>query len=251
MASFNPNLLIEKSLKPYKEVLCKHDIYNKLILPEDFRTFMEFHVFSVFENMLLQKRLEMGTEFEINKLLYVVLSDMKLGNVQQYNRLFFAYMNAMDECDADTSYIDAFVHFIKEGKSFEEAIVLLDVDSSIKYYLDHAWTLLNVDDYYKILCSYIYTRNETVMDIFKQMKERLGSMSGFDGLRDYIDAYLSPKFQEKVELKREEFLALIDMDLDKLDHSTQVAVDSFYARMKLWDSIVVSLKSSYVNAFVD
>lgn len=134
MSNYNPNIIIENSLKPYKLILKNHDIYNKLILPEDFRKFMEFHVFSVFENMLLQKRMELGDDFEINKLISIVLGDLRVENEEHYNRLFFSFLEAMDECDADTSNIDAFIHFMKEGKSYEEAIVLLNVDSSIKYY---------------------------------------------------------------------------------------------------------------------
>lgn len=82
------------------------------------------------------------------------------------------------------------------------------------------------------------------------MHVRLEKMADFNGLRSYMEAYLSPKFQDKIERKRVEFIALVDTDLDKMDDATQVAVDAFYARMKLWDSIVIELKKSYLNQFV-
>lgn len=235
---------ISKALMPFQNVLANHAIYNKVVNEEQFKTFMEFHIFEVLENILIRKRLEMGSDFDANKLVASFITDFKAERIDNVNKHFFQFYEAMEDVDADITVIDQFIFSLKEGKCFEEALVLLNVDASVKYYLDHVWTLLNTTEDYLILGAYVYSRIAVVCDIFQKLANRIKDNSKFELLFDYMTTYAGDHFQSKIDQKKVTFSAIIGKDFDKIEETKQMAIDSFYARMKIWDSIVYSLRKS-------
>src|SRR3954471_9932469 len=118
----NPQLTaLEDKLQPFYTRLASHPLYASFRTIEDLRTFMETHVFAVWDFMSLLKALQRGLTCVkvpwiplensaarlINEIVRDEESDLSLtGHTISH---FDLYYSAMTECGSNTSCIDRFM----------------------------------------------------------------------------------------------------------------------------------------------
>ncbi|MEL7146291.1 MAG: DUF3050 domain-containing protein, partial [Bacteroidota bacterium] len=119
---------IEKELRPYKDVLANHPLYQQIQSIESIKIFMEYHVFAVWDFMSLLKSLQQTITCVqvpwvpvsnptlarfINEIVWGEESD--LDHLGQAKSHYDMYLESMHEVGAQTTSINDFLTLLRSG----------------------------------------------------------------------------------------------------------------------------------------
>ena len=122
---------LQASIEPLRTKLAHHPLYNKINSREKLQTFMQHHVYAVWDFMSLLKTLQNGltctqvpwfpagnadTRFLINEIVVGEEADVDLNGVRKSH--FELYLSAMAQCGANTSEIQNFISALKKTNNF-------------------------------------------------------------------------------------------------------------------------------------
>ena len=125
---------LEEQITPARDVVVSHPMYSKLDTREAITTFMEHHVFAVWDFMSLLKSLQRnltcvevpwvptgptGSRRLINDIVLVEESDELQGEFISH---FELYIEGMAQAGADTSVIGNFIDLLRTGMPVSEAL---------------------------------------------------------------------------------------------------------------------------------
>src|SRR6266704_4200354 len=125
---------LKDSIEPTRQKVIGHPLYHQLTTIDSVVTFMEYHVFAVWDFMSLLKTLQRrltcvqvpwvpsgptGSRRLINDIVLVEESDERGGGFISH---FELYLDGMAEAGADTSVIGAFIDRLRAGQPVLQAI---------------------------------------------------------------------------------------------------------------------------------
>jgi hypothetical protein len=183
--------LFEDKLAPYKDQLLHHPLYYKLNSTKAIQTFMEYHVFAVWDFMSLVKALQRkltctdlpwvpvgspSTRRLINEIVWGEESD-----VDQFNQPashFELYLKAMEEIGADTAPVKNLLAEIQNGTPWETAVAKSSIPDEIKSFLNFSLTTATQAPVHVIASVFTYGREDLIPDLFiaiiKEMAKKKG-----------------------------------------------------------------------------
>src|SRR5258708_17894843 len=122
---------IKKATEPLRQQIINHKVYSAINDMDDLKIFMQYHVFAVWDFMSLLKALQNNltctsipwfpkgspdTRHLINEIVVGEESDVdSFGNRKSH---FELYLDAMQQCGADTSQIEKFIAVLKNTDDF-------------------------------------------------------------------------------------------------------------------------------------
>ncbi|WP_460972107.1 DUF3050 domain-containing protein [Spirosoma migulaei] len=125
---------IQQSIEPLRQEIINHKVYDAIQSVDDVRVFMQYHVFAVWDFMSLLKALQLNltctlvpwfpkgsaeTRYLINEIVAGEESDVDMDGTRKSH--FELYLDAMQQCGADTAPIETFVAILKETGDFDQA----------------------------------------------------------------------------------------------------------------------------------
>ncbi len=135
----NPKILeLNKKIQPYKDDVVNHYLYRRLNSIKDVAILMEHHIYAVWDFMSLLKNLQsilactsspwkpIG-DGKIRQLInnIVLEEESDIGQDGNPSSHYEMYLDAMQECGADTSNIKKFVANVTEKKYLKSAKELM------------------------------------------------------------------------------------------------------------------------------
>ena len=119
-------LKIQTRIEPLRQQIINHEVYSAINDIDDLKVFMQYHVFAVWDFMSLLKALQNNltcttipwfpkgsadTRHLINEIVVGEESDVDLNGERKSH--FELYLDAMKQCEADTSSIELFTSILK------------------------------------------------------------------------------------------------------------------------------------------
>ena len=145
---------IKETISPLINKIVNHQLYSAIEDIEDMRIFMQYHVYAVWDFMSLLKSLQKNltcvnvpwfpvgdadTRYLINEIVTGEESDIDLNGVRKSH--FEMYLDAMDQCGADTVGIKTFIKEIQKhgdlNKAFAVAKNTVCSSRICKFYIQH------------------------------------------------------------------------------------------------------------------
>ena len=149
---------INQSIQSQKDILLHHPLYQKVQTIEDLHHFLESHVYAVWDFMSLLKALQSKltctstpwfptvnteTRYLINEIVTAEESDLTLDGHRQSH--FEMYLEAMQDCGANTAEVEQFLASIRSLNNIFVAIKTSELHPNIKAFLD--FTFRVIEDY--------------------------------------------------------------------------------------------------------
>ena len=146
---------LEKSLSKTRSRLISHPLYNQLDTKKKLTSFMEIHVFAVWDFMSLIKALQRNltcidvpwvpnsNNFSgrlVNEIVLAEESDVDLNNNPKSH--FELYLESMKDIGADLSLINKFIKTISLNKSYEKTINDIEIPKEIKEFMDFTFKII-------------------------------------------------------------------------------------------------------------
>ena len=240
----NPKISeLNEKLQPYRNEIVKHKLYSKLKTKSDIKKLMESHVFAVWDFMSLLKALQIKlTCFEIpwrpigdpkirrlvNSIVLEEESDVDSeGNPASH---FELYLEAMKECEAETSTIETFMKNLNKNSRPK---INEDIDS----FLNTTFSIIEGGKSHEIASAFTFGREDLIPDMFLAIVNDMNKEKSFDKFVYYLERHIELDGGDHGPLALELICNLCGDDEKKWDEVQEVAIKCLKARKLLWDKI--------------
>ena len=251
--------LIHSRTEAVRLRLLQHPIYQRVDRPAAIRTFLESHVFAVWDFMSLLKRLQRDltcvklpwmpvgdpeVRFLINEIVCGEESD--LGPDGERFSHFELYHRAMREAGADTSAIDAFLNSIQAGESTESALARPGLPAGVRPFTGFTLKLACTGQLHETAAAFTYGREDVIPEMFLPLVNTLvaSGHSQFGLLRYYLERHIALDGGHHGQLARRMMDRLCGEDPQKWDEAAKAATAAIEERIRFWDAILTRLPAA-------
>ena len=239
-------------LDEYRSVLVNHPLYNKIDSIDAIQRFMETHVFAVWDFMSLLKRLQIEltcasipwvpvgnpiTRRLINEIVFGEESDVdENGHAVSH---FELYLQAMEEIGADTRAITTFIRQLKQGESWENALVNSGVSQAAIQFVRNTMACVEHAPIHVVAGVFTYGREDLIPDMFVSIVRELSEKghSGAQTLVYYLERHIEIDGDEHGPMALQMIEELCGGDPTKKQESIHAAKQALESRIELWDAI--------------
>jgi hypothetical protein len=247
-------------IRPLREELNQHPIYESLRSIDDLKVFMRHHVFAVWDFMSLLKYLQQhiapartpwmplgdpALRHLINQLVLEEESDVAPGadGAPVYGSHFEHYCAAMDEVGADSAIPRRFLDLVREH-GIDKALYSDLVPLPARYFSETTFCFIREDKPHAAAAALAMGREQVIPEMFRHFLREvhiseLQAPSFHYYLKRHI--HLDEDFHGPLSLRLLE--ALCGGDAGKIDEAETAAEEAICARIRFWDGVLEAIQA--------
>jgi hypothetical protein len=243
---------LRSAIAPARQALLAHPIYQDLRRHDSLRTFMEYHVFAVWDFMSLLKTLQQrlccvavpwlpnppsaGSRL-VNEI--VVAEETDEDGQGGYASHFDLYRRSMIGCGADTSKIDQLLARLRTGGDVRQAMIAIELPEPLVRFVSHTFEVIDSGDLCRIAATFTFGREDLLPGVFQKIVDELNSQAGgsLDDFRYYLLRHVELDGNEHGPMAARLIEELCADDDIKWRTAQQAALQALDARLSLWDAI--------------
>jgi hypothetical protein len=233
-----------------------HEMYSRLDSHAAIVTFMEHHVFAVWDFMSLLKSLQRSltcvdvpwvptgptsSRRLINDIVLVEESDELGGGFISH---FELYLQGMSQAGADTAVIEAFIDQIRSGTPVLKALAEVPVPAPAAEFVRTTWTFIQTLPLHCQAAAFAFGREDLIPEMFQQVvavNEELGQLELFV---DYLRRHIQVDDEEHTPMAMQMLADLCGDDERKWQECVGAVNTALTARVRLWDAITAAITDS-------
>lgn len=244
---------INKTIQPQIESLLQHSLYKKVQTIEDLHTFLENHVFAVWDFMSLLKALQSKltctttpwfatenseTRYLINEIVLAEETDLTIDGHHQSH--YEMYIEAMKACGADTQGIE---HFLAEIHSFKNVFVAIkksNLHPNIKAFLDFTFRVIEEGKTHEIAAAFTFGRENLIPSMFTAILKNFQANlpeTDLSKLIYYFERHIELDADEHGPMAMKMITELCGINAQKWSDVEEVSILALEKRIGLWDAI--------------
>ena len=244
---------LEDDLKETRSNLVYHPLYQELNTKEKLITFMEDHVFAVWDFMSLIKSLQRNltcinvpwtpnsNNFSgklVNEIVLAEESDIDLNNNPKSH--FELYLESMQLIGANTSLIDSFVREVNNSQSYLKSVKKIELPIAVKEFMDFTFEIIKTNKNHVIASVFTFGREDLIPDMFIQIVKKLSSEKNIKAnlLIHYLERHIELDADEHGPMALKMVQDLCGNEPLKWEEATLASQKALKMRIKLWDSIL-------------
>jgi hypothetical protein len=241
---------INKIIEPLKQEIINHKVYSAIKDIDDLKVFMEYHVYAVWDFMSLLKTLQgnltcttvpwfpkgsADTRHLINEIVVGEESDLDMNGIRKSH--FELYLDAMQQCGADTSKIQTFTEILKNTSDFDSAFTASQTPKEAKDFVDFTFKIIGSNKDYLQAAIFTFGREDLIPGMFVSMvndihKNFPDSISIF---KYYLERHIEVDGDHHSQLALQMTSNLCGTDEQYWEEALQATVESLKKRINLWD----------------
>lgn len=244
---------IESQTKLLRNKINNHCLYKNLSSIEDVKTFMENHVFAVWDFMSLLKALQSiltnnnvpwtpkgnGTTARfINEIVMGEESDLNENGEAKSH--FEMYIDAMEQINANTNQIRKFISLLENKSTLRDTINIVNLDPILKNFINFTFDVIKSEKAHCIASAFTFGREDVIPDMFLEIIQKSKTDSTdqrYSKLLYYLNRHIEIDGDEHGPISLKMVENLCGDDTKKWDEALDVAKLALKQRIKLWDLI--------------
>lgn len=248
---------LRTEIQPLREALLAHPLYGDLKSPAALRTFMQYHVFAVWDFMSLLKALQqrltcvsipwipMQKSSGGRLINEIVLGEETDSDGQGGHCSHFElYLRSMSGFGASTAQIDRFVHCVRDGSSVASALQAAEVAAPIQQFVNHTFQTIAEGNPCAIASAFTFGREDLLPGVFQCIVDELnqhtdGSLADF---QFYLQRHIELDGDEHGPLAAELMTNLCGENPAYWHAATSAAVAALTERLHLWNGIHAAIQ---------
>ena len=248
---------LEEAIAQQKEEIIYHPLYRSITSIDDLKVFMEHHVFAVWDFMSLLKALQRSltcvqipwypigdanTRYLINEIVTGEESDIDhLGNRKSHYEM---YLEAMEQCGADTTSITKLTQALKEGNSMQIALRIADAPEAAVDFVSDTFDIISHATPAIQSAVFTFSREDLIPDMFISIIKDLDSEfpESISIFKYYLERHIEVDGDHHGNLALQMTSTLCGDDPSVWQDAIQAVKRSLQFRIKLWDCALMKIK---------
>ena len=249
---------LEARIQRLTAALAGHPLYRSFEDVADLRTFMESHVFAVWDFMSLLKTLQRGltcvevpwlpsplaeSRRLINEIVFGEESDVYEGRPLSH---FELYRLAMQQCGADTIPIDTFLAALTSGTPWRQALAASKAPAPAARFVEATFHIIETGKLHAVAAAFTFGREDLIPNMFRgflrDQDERLGGKLSI--FRWYMERHIEVDGEDHGPMALRMVSELCGDDPTAWQQATEVATFALTARIAFWDGIAASIRQA-------
>jgi hypothetical protein len=233
-----------------------HEMYSRLDSHAAIVTFMEHHVYAVWDFMSLLKSLQRsltGIEIPwvptgptssrrlINDIVLVEESDELGGGFISH---FELYVQGMAQAGADTTVISSFIDLVRVGTPVAQALRMRSVPGPSAEFVQTTWTFIENMPVHCQAAAFAFGREDLIPEMFQQVVDVNEDLGRLDLFVDYLRRHIQVDDEEHTPMAMQMLADLCGDDDLKWQECVTAVNTALTARVRLWDGITTALRAS-------
>jgi len=239
-----------------RSTVITHEMYSRLASHTAIVTFMEYHVYAVWDFMSLLKSLQRNltcvdipwvptgpasSRRLINDIVLVEESDELGGGFISH---FELYLQGMAQAGADTTVIEPFVNLIRAGTPVPEALQALPVPTPAAEFVRSTWTFIQTLPLHCQAAAFAFGREDLIPEMFQQVVNINENLGRLDLFVDYLRRHIQVDDEEHTPMAMQMLADLCGDDEGRWQECVGAVMSTLTARVRLWDGITAAVKES-------
>ncbi len=248
---------LRAAIQPLRQALLVHPIYNALGRPHALRTFMEHHIFAVWDFMSLLKVMQQrlccvsvpwmpSADTTAGRFINEIVMAEETDEDGQggYLSHFELYRRAMTAFGADTSRIDRFLEVLQNGETVRQGMKSADLPESIRQFVSRTFSEIESGDICRIAAAFTFGREDLLPDVFQKIVNELNEQTdgGLDDFKYYLLRHVELDGGAHGPMATRLISSLCGSDESKWRAAENAAVGALQFRLVLWDGISTAIK---------
>lgn len=243
-------------LQDVRNQLIQHPVYERVKTSSDLNTFMQHHVFAVWDFMSLLKSLQQNltcvtlpwmpvgdpdTRFLINEIVCGEESDVdRNGNRMSH---FEMYLQAMEQADAKAGNMLFFLEMLQRGKSIADSLSSAGLPETVQQFTNTTFKMIETGKPWVQAAVFTYGREDLIPDMFREMVKGVAQteVGKYDDFLYYLERHIEVDGDHHSHLAIRMTEVLCGDDQSKWDEAYEAVIESLKSRILLWDGIVSEL----------
>lgn len=245
---------LEKAVDAARARVVTHPLYAALDNHTAIVTFMEHHVFAVWDFMSLLKSLQRSltcvelpwvptgppaSRRLINDITLVEESDELGGGFISH---FELYVNGMAEAGADTTVITRFIDLLREGRPVPDALIAAGVPEPSAEFVRTTWDFIQKAPVHSQAAAFAFGREDLIPDMFQQViavRDRGAALGTFV---DYLARHIEVDGEQHTPMAMQMLADICGDDDLRWEECADTVNAALDARVKLWDGILAAIR---------
>lgn len=245
---------LEKAVHEARTRVTSHAMYATLTTPHAINTFMEHHVFAVWDFMSLLKALQRnltcvelpwvpsgptGSRRLINDIVLVEESDERNGG---YTSHFELYVAGMVEAGADTTVINALLAQVRARRPVLEALHAVGVPAPSAAFVATTWGFVQDSPVHCQAAAFAFGREDLIPDMFQQVIAVRDQGSKLDTFVNYLSRHIQVDGEVHTPMAMQMLVDLCGDDDRKWQQCNDTVNRALAARCQLWDGVLAAIQ---------
>lgn len=243
---------IQGRIEPLRQQIVRHKVYSVIREVDDLKMFMKYHVYAVWDFMSLLKSLQNSltcttvpwfpkgdgeVRHLINEIVVGEESDVDAnGNVKSH---FELYLDAMEQCGADTTEIKTFISELQKHGDMEAAFETAGTPEKAREFVRHTFDVIGSGKDYIQAATFTFGREDLIpgmfLSIINDIHEHFpGSISVF---KYYLERHIEVDGDHHSHLALRMTSNLCGEDDTCWEEAEEATVHSLQKRITLWDGV--------------
>ena len=249
---------IKNATASLRQEIVNHKVYSMIEDIDDLKIFMQYHIYAVWDFMSLLKALQNNltcttipwfpkgsadTRNLINEIVVGEESDVDSFGVRKSH--FELYLDAMHQCNADTSKIDRFITELKQSGDFNSAYEASDAPDEARDFVDFTFQIINSEKAYLQAAIFTFGREDLIPGMFVTLVNDIhnnfpDSISIF---KYYLERHIEVDGDHHSDLALQMTSNLCGSNDQLWEAAEKASVESLQKRIKLWDGVYEQLQN--------
>lgn len=244
---------LKEAIDAARQKVITHPLYPQLNTMNAVVTFMEYHVFAVWDFMSLLKTLQRrltcvqvpwvpdgprASRRLINDIVLVEESD-ELGD--GFISHFELYIDGMRQAGADTSRIDSFIGLLRAGDTVPVSLKEARVPQPAAEFVGTTWKFIQSAPVHCQAAAFAFGREDLIPEMFDQVAALNAEFGELSTFVDYLRRHIQVDSEEHTPMAMQMLVDLCGDDSDKWAQCEETVNLALAARTRLWDGILQGL----------
>ncbi|MEB0261458.1 MULTISPECIES: DUF3050 domain-containing protein [unclassified Mucilaginibacter] len=253
---------LKQEIEPLREQLISHELYRNINTIDSLHTFMQHHIFAVWDFMSLLKALQQNltcttlpwmpvgsanTRYLINEIVTGEESDVD--HTATRTSHFELYLKAMEQAGADTSAIVSLFQQLSTQKDVNIALAKAEIPAAAREFVKHTFEVIATNQSFLQAAVFTFGREDLIPGMFIEMVTRLnGQLPGkVEILLYYLERHIEVDGDHHSQLAYQMTAELCGDDDSKWAQASTAVKQALEARIALWDGILAEIKAEVLE----
>lgn len=248
----NRILQFQANIAPLKSEIVNHKVYASIRDLDDLQTFMQYHVFAVWDFMSLLKSLQNSltcttipwipvgsgdARFLINEIVVGEESDVDPDGKRISH--FELYLNAMKQCGASTQQIEAFLRNLKEEADLNAALTKSNVPTEAADFVNFTFKVIETQRSHLQSAVFTFGREDLIPDMFHSIVNDIHTNfpEKVSIFKYYLERHIEIDGDHHSHLALEMTSRLCGENEEFWKEAENVTMEALRMRIALWDGV--------------